>query len=51
MVCYSPIGKSNRDKGEFWGHIYVPTMKSKKEGAINMIGEMLDQAEDFVEKE
>lgn len=46
LVCYSPIGKPKRERGEFWGHLFRSTMKSNKQ-AISLIGELLDKAEEF----
>ena len=48
LVCYSPIGRPNRETGEFWGHLYRQTMAS---GTINMIGELLQKNEEFDMKE
>ena len=50
LVCYSPIGKPKRERGEFWGHLFRSTMKSNKQ-AISLIGELLDSAEEFGLKE
>jgi len=50
LVCYSPIGKPKRERGEFWGHLFRSTMKSNKQ-AISLIGELLDSAEEFDLKE
>ena len=48
LVCYSPIGKQTREKGEFWGHLYRSAMKSNKMEGIGLIGELLDRADEFV---
>lgn len=47
LLCYSPAGSREREKGEFWGHLFRCTMKSRKEGTINLIGELLTKADEF----
>lgn len=51
LVCYSPIGRKDHERDAFWGQLFRCTMKPRKEGTINLIGELLEKNEEFVKME
>ena len=47
LVCYSPNGDTELNKGDFWGIMYKSTMMKREKGKQNIIGELLDHYDDF----